>query len=206
MDVINAREQIVAYTRACYSKGLVSAAGGNISMRVGDQVLITATNESFRETNPEGIVTIDLDGNVIHAEGGRKPSKESKLHLTVYRKRPEASCVIHVHPVFCIAGSIVDPGGFPLPTVSAKLKIREVGIVPIAAPGSRELIDGIITALDKGTDSLRVLLMERHGLLIFDETMKSCCDLVELAEETAKINYLVRSMTKTISVSDVQLA
>ncbi|MDR1828775.1 MAG: class II aldolase/adducin family protein [Methylobacteriaceae bacterium] len=205
MDIQKAREEIVAAAASCYRTGLVSAAGGNISMRVGEQMLITATNESFRELTTDGIVTVAMDGTLVHAVGDRKPSKEKNLHLEVYRRKPDMRCVIHVHPVYSIAYTVAAGQRFPLPTVSAVAKLKEIGFVPVAGGGSSALVDGISAALEKGPDYMRVLLLERHGIVVYEKDMKNCLDLTELMEETAKINVLISAVTHSTGIADAVL-
>lgn len=198
MDVTEVKREIITHAKFCYERGLVSAAGGNISMRLGNRYFITATNESFRELRPESVVEIDADGNPVDP-GAFNPSKEAVLHLAVYKHRPEVDSVIHVHPVFSIAHTVADDGPFPLPTVSARGKLRRVEVVPSAPGGSRELVDLVVKALGEAEDFVKTLVLAEHGILVFDKGMKPCYDNTELLEETAKINYFAATMKAAIA-------
>lgn len=188
MNVEEIKREIMAAGRQAYESGLVSAAGGNISMRLGDRYFITATNAPLRTLKAEDILEVDSNGNVVGDDyGGKRPSKEVGLHLTVLKNRPDIDSVIHVHPVYSIACTIAMPNAFPIVTVSAKNKVVKVGYVPEAKPGSDELIHNTKKAIVEADDVMKTIIMERHGIIVFDKGMEKCYELTELVEETAKV-------------------
>ncbi|MBR1455822.1 MAG: class II aldolase/adducin family protein [Oscillospiraceae bacterium] len=188
MNVEECKREIITAGLSAYSCGLVSAAGGNISMRLGDRYFITATNAPLRALKPEDVVEIDLNGNLLGEDyGGRRPSKEARLHMAIYKNRPDIDSVIHVHPVYSIACTIAFPNDFPILTVSAINKIGKVGYIPFAGAGSDELVSGAERAIRENDLSVKTLLMERHGILVYDQGMEKCYERTELVEETAKI-------------------
>ena len=195
------KRQIIDAGLSAYSCGLVSAAGGNISMRLGDRYFITATNAPLRNLQPEDILEIDCECRVVGDDfGGKRPSKEAGLHMAVFKKRPDVDSVIHVHPVFSIACSIAFREKFPILTVSAINKIGEVGYIPFAQAGSMELITGAEKAVDNAPDSMKTIIMERHGIIVFDNGMDKCYERTELVEESAKIAiYSALALNKGIT-------
>ena len=58
-------ENLISYSKLIYQRGLVSAAGGNISARCGRHVLITGSNIPLRAVTPEGLVLCDENGTVL---------------------------------------------------------------------------------------------------------------------------------------------
>lgn len=201
MNKEEVKRAIIDAGQQAYSCGLVSAAGGNISMRMGDRFFITATNAPLRNLMPEDIVEIDADGKPVGDSCGRTPSKEAVLHLAVFKKRPDIDSIIHVHPVYSISCTIASPNDFPIHTVSAINKIGSVGYVPFAQAGSRELVDFTNEALDKCGEEVKTLLMEKHGIIVFDKGMNKCYERTELVEETAKIgiySLLVKAAKKLL--------
>ena len=188
MNVEEIKRQISDAGLSAYSCGLVSAAGGNISMRLGDRFFITATNAPLRNLRGEDILEVDIDGNVVGEDyGGKRPSKEVGLHLAVFKNRDDVDSIIHVHPVFSIACSMAFPNAFPILTVSAINKIGEVGYIPFAQAGSGELITGAEAAIKEHDANMKTIIMERHGIIVFDKGMEKCYERTELVEETAKI-------------------
>jgi arylformamidase len=182
------REAIARFCRVTWDRGLVSAAGGNISARIGDgeTFLITPSGLALRDTTPDDLVTIDLEGRKIAGPDRYVPSKESLMHTAVYRARPGARGVAHLHPPHAIAFGI---RGEPIPlmTVTSEERLHLTPIVPPATSGSRELSDGVAAALVTAPPDTQVLLLARHGIIAWGGSVQQACDIADLAEYTAKI-------------------
>lgn len=204
MDKQQIKQEILTYGKLCYERGLVSAAGGNISMRLGDRMFISATNAPLRRLTSEDIVELDMDGNLVGDNHGRKPSKEWGMHLAVFKARPGVDSVIHTHPVYSIASSIAFLDNFNLPTESARLKLRKVGHVSVAKPGSDELRESVTSAVQAGGDEQKVVLLQEHGIIAYEKGMEACFSIAELMEETAHINYLAATL-KTAAAEQGEL-
>ena len=183
-------EQLVQYSKLCYERNLVGAAGGNLSVRIpGKNIfLVTASGVSLRDINLENIVVVDGEGNTIEALQGLRPSKEIGFHLAIYKIKPEINAVVHVHPVFTTVYTIVRKK-VPLCTVSAKLKVKQGAIVPELDPGSKKLQEQISQAVKQAPADTTVLLMEKHGLVAYSSNLCGAFDDAELVEDTAKIAY-----------------
>jgi len=184
--------ELARFSRLCYDRGLVTAAGGNLSARApdGSVILVTASGVALRDVDASNIVAVDSSGAVLEAPPGLRPSKEIGFHLEVFRKRPEVNAVIHAHPAHAIVYASRREA-IPLVTISAQLKLRQGPIVADAPPGSRELCDLVARAVgDAGADAT-VLLMARHGLLSFGESLAAAFDDAELASETARVALML---------------
>lgn len=93
------KKQICDIGRRIYSRNMVAANDGNISVKLNDnEFLCTPTGVSKGFMTPEYICKVDREGNVIQANPGFKPSSEIKMHMRVYEKRPDVGSVVHAHP------------------------------------------------------------------------------------------------------------
>ncbi|MBU4411290.1 MAG: class II aldolase/adducin family protein, partial [Actinobacteria bacterium] len=81
-----------------WQRSQVAANDGNISVRVGDQVVCTPTGVSKGFLRPEWLAVVDLDGAQIAGE--RPPSSELKMHLRVYELDSNVTAVVHAHPMY----------------------------------------------------------------------------------------------------------
>jgi len=184
-------QSIIKYSKLCYDRNMVSAAGGNVSCRCDRGIIITGSNKSLGSIDTQSLLLCDgEDGHVISANKGQKPSKELLFHMNVYKCRKSVNCVIHVHPTFATAYTYYQKF-LPLFTVSAQLKLKEVPLIAAAAPGSNELAQNISKAVALYSDTSSFLL-EKHGILTMGSTMEQCFNLAELIEETAKIAVLLK--------------
>jgi L-fuculose-phosphate aldolase len=181
-------EELSLYSRLCYDRRLVGAAGGNISVRVPgrEMALITATGVSLRDVRPTNLLLMDLEGTILENPAGLRPSKEAAFHLGIYRIRPAVQAIVHVHPTYSTLFSIARKP-IPLVTVSAVNKLRQGSLVGEAPGGSTDLKERVLCAVQASPSDATVFLMERHGLTAVGSTLCQAFDDAELAEDTAKI-------------------
>ena len=103
------REAICQVGKLLYDRGYVAANDGNISLKVEeDRLLITPSGVSKGRMTPDMLLVTDLEGKVI--EGDRHPSSEGKMHLAVYRGRPDVQAVVHAHPAMATAFAVCRQG------------------------------------------------------------------------------------------------
>jgi len=97
------------------NKGLVIYTWGNASgiCRKKGLVAIKPSGVGYDELKPEGIVVLDLEGNIV--EGKLKPSSDTATHLVLYKAFPEIGGIVHTHSrwatIFAQAGLSIPPLG-----------------------------------------------------------------------------------------------
>lgn len=91
-------DELCATARTCHARGWVPATSGNFSVRWGSRIFITPTGLDKGALKPENLLEIDMDGAAIAGHG--KPSAETSLHTVVYRERPHARAILHVHTIW----------------------------------------------------------------------------------------------------------
>ncbi len=79
---------------------------GNVSVRVGDAILLTPSRVSYDAMRPDDIVVIDLEGDKV--EGERNPTSEKEVHRQIYRRRADVKAIIHAHTLAAMAVSAMD--------------------------------------------------------------------------------------------------
>lgn len=190
--VADLTEELVATCRKAFQRGLVGGAGGNISARIPDreEALISATGVSLGDITPATVVRVDLKGQVIEAQGGCRPSKETGFHVTVYRLRPHVGAVVHLHPPFATAFAV---RGMELPLVTdgSRINLKHVPVVGHAPSGSPELHRIIEEGLRRYPEA-RAMLMHQHGMFTMGPSLTVAYNLADLVEDTAKIALLSR--------------
>jgi methylthioribulose-1-phosphate dehydratase len=79
------------------SKGWVPATSGNFSVRLPDgTIAITVSGKHKGRLQLEDIMLVSAEAVVLD---GKKPSAEALLHTSLYKKFPEAQCVLHPHSI-----------------------------------------------------------------------------------------------------------
>ena len=126
------KKEICEIGRRIYEKGFVAANDGNISVKVGpNEFYCTPTGVSKGYMTPDMIIRIDGEGKKI--EGKLNPSSEIKMHLRVYRDRPDVNAVVHAHPPTATAFAVAN---IPLDKYILPEAILTVGTVPICEYGT----------------------------------------------------------------------
>ena len=86
--------------RRLYRKGLTTTSGGNISLRITDDIIAitpSATDKGRMRWKEVGLMTIPGE----NLTPGLKPSIESAMHLSIYKRKSDTKAIIHAHPVIC---------------------------------------------------------------------------------------------------------
>jgi methylthioribulose-1-phosphate dehydratase len=91
-------DEIVRATRELAAAGLTPATSSNFSRRLDDRhAAITISGRDKGRLSADDIMVVDFDGNAVGS--GHRPSAETLLHVQLYRRLPEAGCVLHTHSV-----------------------------------------------------------------------------------------------------------
>src|SRR5215472_2236790 len=109
-------EALCATARWCYGRGWVPATSGNFSVRDREapRMLISPSGLDKGVMTRADLLETDLEGRV--ADAGKKPSAETVLHVVIYRDRPDAFAILHVHTVWntILSGRFGESGFVPV--------------------------------------------------------------------------------------------
>ena len=159
------RQQVAATALSLLTTGLVVNTSGNVSVRVGDEVIITPSGRDYDSLTINDICVINIDGAWV--DGETLPSSETPLHLAVYRSNPEIFAIVHTHSVHATAVStLVDV----LPAIHYQMVDLggAVPVAPYATFGSTELAESTVSTLA----GHKAVLMKNHGSLTVAKTLK----------------------------------
>jgi methylthioribulose-1-phosphate dehydratase len=109
-------EALCATARWCYARGWVPATSGNFSVRdrAADRMLISPSGLDKGLMTAADLLETDMEGRVLNGE--KTPSAETGLHVVIYRERPEAGAILHVHSIWntLLSGHFAGDGHVPL--------------------------------------------------------------------------------------------
>ena len=180
--MVSLENEVIRIARLAYVRGLVFGVGGNISVRVGEKILITPKRACLRNVKAKELVVSDLSGNTT---GKFEPSIELPMHLAIYRNFPSANAVIHTHSPFATVWSTL---GTPLQskTVEGRFALGRIPVVGHAKPGTTKLAEMICKKLKEG----KAVLIQYHGLVAVGSSLDEAFNLAETIEETTKIEMM----------------
>ncbi|PBC51784.1 3-oxo-tetronate 4-phosphate decarboxylase [Rhodococcus sp. ACPA1] len=185
------RAQVIAAARSIFTRSLTHGSTGNISVRAGENILVTPTGSSLGTVEPDELSIIDAAGKHL---GGTRPSKEAFLHAAILRARPQSNAVVHTHSTYAGAVSClvdIDPADV-LPPLTAyfAMRVGKLPLLPYYAPGD----DGLEETAEHAAITHHALLLSNHGPIVAGDTVVSALDAIEELEETSKLFLLLRGM------------
>ena len=180
-------EEFVANARKVGEMGLTICSSGNLSIRIGEEVLVSGTGSWVPDLKPENVSVVRFsDGSVLN---GVKPSMESVFHLGVLRERaPEVNCVLHFQSPYAtaIACRKDRPENFNF-TAECPIHVgREIPMIPYFRPGSPELADAVVKAM-KEHNSVMLL---KHGQVVCGKDFRQTLERAMFFEMACRIAVL----------------
>jgi L-fuculose-phosphate aldolase len=197
------RAEIVSVGQMMHARELVDGFSGNLSVRLGSgHILATPSGLAKGRLTPEQLIIVDMQGQLVEAAPGLKPTSELLMHLEAYRRRPDISAVVHAHPMTAIALTIA---GISLAECVIPEAIVVLGLVPTtpyATPSSVEN-QHAISELIVGHDAI---LLAYHGSLTVGRSVTEAYLRLESLEHTAKIIAVTRMLGGGPSLPPEQVA
>ncbi len=196
------KKQICEIGKRIYDRGMVAANDGNISVKISDnEFLCTPTGVSKGFMTPEYICKVDKDGKVLQANAGFKPSSEIKMHMRVYKERPDVKSVVHAHPMYATGFAIA---GRPLTQPIMPEAVIALGCVPIAkygTPSTEEIPDAVSEYLQY----FDAVLLENHGALSYSDSLLAAYMKMESLEFYAQLLYISEHLGGPQELSEEQV-
>lgn len=180
------KQEIIETGRWIMEKNLTWGTSGNISVREGDHIYVTASGTVIGDLHEEDITVVDLEGKVLE---GKKPSKETGMHLEVYRKRPEVAAVLHASPFWTTFAACTTMEIKTDLFIESMYYDEKLLRVPYFHAGSSALAE----AVSKVAEKTHVILMEHHGMLCYDQNLKECRYALEVTENVCHMNIMAQS-------------
>ncbi|MGH3438553.1 MAG: class II aldolase/adducin family protein [Sciscionella sp.] len=163
------RDDVVATCGRMLADGLVVGTSGNVSLRRGDQVLITPTAVDYRTLTSSALPVVDLAGDRV--AGHLAPTSELPLHLAIYRAHPEAGALVHTHAVHATAVSTL-AGTVPNVHYILASNGGAVRVAKYATYGTPELAESAVGAMEGRS----ACLLANHGTVTIGESLAAAYD------------------------------
>ncbi|MER8017797.1 class II aldolase/adducin family protein [Streptomyces griseoluteus] len=185
-DEARAWDELVATARRTVTDGLVVGTSGNVSVRVGDTVLVTPSGVPYDRLTPADVTGVDLTGRQVL--GSLVPTSELPMHLAVYRTTG-ARAIVHTHAVHATAVSTLVT---ELPAIHYLTGVLggPVRVAPYAPYGTPELAAHVLRALVDRSGCL----LRNHGTLTHGDTLDRAYD------RTAQLEWMCRVWLTASSV------
>jgi L-fuculose-phosphate aldolase len=187
---VTAGREAVAYIgRMLFARHLTDAAGGNVSLRVGDLICLSATKSGQSQQwqiQANDVLVVDNQGTIL--EGSGKLSRESKVHLALHREYGEyGTAVIHAHSRNTMVFASMAQ---PLPPIMEAT--RKFGVTPVIdyAPAHSANLAKNVTESMRGREGLiaghaAATLAPWHGVFLMGKDLSAAFDAIERLDTNA---------------------
>lgn len=186
MNATEIRNELCVYAKKTVESRLVVGPGGNISARVGGKMYLSPSGFALDEVKPEQWVEVDIQSGEI-TDIGLRPSSEVLMHLYAYRENPNIGAIVHTHPPFCIAFTLVEQE-LPVMFPDQAALVGTTVYVPYVLPTTDRMADAVVAKVNEAS----TILLGNHGLVTTGCNLREAYYRTEVVEESAKI-YLIAS-------------
>jgi L-fuculose-phosphate aldolase len=195
------REQIVEAGKRLKERFFVAANDGNISVRLpGGRFLITPTGVNKGDLSAGMLLVVDEQGNVL--SGDLKPSSEMKMHLAVYRQRPDVQALVHAHPPTAT--------GF----ATSRIRLDQDVILPEVVFGMGRIgfseygtptTEQVPQAVSREITDCDALLLANHGALTVGKSVMQAYYRMETLEMYARIRLITIQLGGPAALSEPEV-
>jgi L-fuculose-phosphate aldolase len=174
--------------RDLYAQNMVSSHGGNLSIRLGDRVIIKRRGAMLGQLKPHDLIETGLeknDSNVTLA------STELLAHRTVYMNTP-ALAICHCHPRTAIAFSLSRDEIVPIDNEGSYLLKKVPVITEEFASGTPQMANKVAEALK----DYKIIMLRGHGSFATGQTLDEAFFWSSTLEEACQIMLLVKQINE----------
>lgn len=196
MKFTKQKKDMIRWARLLNEKGFVSGRSGNISYRVSDQeILITAHDSYLGYLEETEVLSVNFKED--SSRDNAKLSSERSMHFFIHQKFPCAKVVVHAHPSYATAFfHYFDK--LAIVSFEVKFYLGNVAVIVQETPTVTDP-DPVIKALENNN----IVVLKNHGVISIGQDFKQAVSLIELLEEQAKVNLLIKGKLQTNSESQI---
>lgn len=182
------REKIALSAHILHAHGHGSGLAGQISARFDDSshFFTQRMGQGFDEVTVSELLLVDEDLRVL--DGCGMPNPANRFHAWIYREHPDVNCIVHTHPLYISALSML---GCPLEVahMDSCALFDDISYLP-SWPGV-PIGDGEGEIISRALGTKRAVLLAHHGLLVACRNVQEACVVALQCERAARLQLLV---------------
>jgi len=183
-------DQFQSIGRDLFVAGLISSHGGNMSVRMGDRILITRRGSMLGRLEARDIIDIGLDDNDSNVT---LASTEIVVHRAIYQSTA-ALAIVHTHPPYAIAQSLVRDEIVPIDSEGSYL-LHKVPVVSAELTAGSVEVAGLLPQWLKEYD---LVMLRGHGPFAIGHLLEEAYQLTSVFESTCKILTLAEGTGRAV--------
>jgi L-fuculose-phosphate aldolase len=201
------RHELIEICRLMYQKNLIVSIDGNVSVRLGGERLLTTPSGVCKGLiEAQDLVITDMAGQVGSEESAPgnsyRPSSELRMHLEIYRQRPDVRAIVHAHPPITTALTVAGVSLAACILPETLVNLGTIVTTAYATPTSAD-VPLVIRDLIRDHDAL---VLDRHGAVTVGVSLMDAYAKMEKVENAAQVIWIARSLgrVKTLPLDEIK--
>ncbi len=169
-----------------FTRGLVSATSGNLSIRLGDRIIITRRGSRLGSLEENDLIETGVSKN---DRSTPLASTELKVHRAIYQQTP-ALAIVHAHPPHAIALSLTETEIVPSDVEGLSIMDR----VPVLGWHMKVTLGGLADMITQALKQCRIVMVRGHGSFAIGQLLEEAHNCTTTLEESCQVICLLRSL------------
>jgi len=171
---------------ALFTQGLVFSHGGNLSIKLGEHLVITHRGSTLGCIQEGDLVETGISKN---NRATPLASKELEIHRCIYRNT-SGSAVVHAHPPYAVALSFTEREIVPCDLEGQVLLSR----VPVLGREGEAKLEDLSDEIARLLNEYRVVLVRGHGTFAVSQILEEAYYYTSALEQSCRLLYLLKTM------------
>ncbi|MBN1789157.1 MAG: class II aldolase/adducin family protein [Bacteroidales bacterium] len=197
------RKDVARFMRRLYDRGLTTASGGNVSVRIDKGIFITPSSLDKGLIKGRQVGRLTYTGKNLTPE--LRPSIESAMHLAIYKKRPDVNAIVHAHPPVATSFTAMRKKINCTLIAEARAILGTPVLAPYALMGTEGLAAAVAAAAGHASSQPNVILLENHGIVCLGKDLLTAFDRMEVLEAAARMTLITHLMDSVKPLNKKQL-
>ena len=169
-----------------FTRGLISSHTGNLSIRLGDHLIITRRGCQLGALQEHDLIETGINKNDRFTP---LASTELAVHRAIYQKTP-ALAVVHAHPPHAVALSLTETEVVP----SSAEGLDTVGRVPVLGWHMDVKPGGLDVIIAQALSEHRAVMVHGHGSFAIGQLLEEAYNYTTALEESCQVLCLLKSL------------
>ncbi len=172
--------------RDLFNRGLVSSSSGNLSIRLGDRLIITRRGSQLGSLQEQDLIETGINKNDRFTP---LASTELAVHRAIYQTTP-ALAIVHAHPPHAVALSLNETEVVP----NSAEGLDAVGKVPVLGWDMEVKPGGLADIISDALKQHRVVIVHGHGSFATGQLLEEAYNYTTALEESCQVICLLKSL------------
>ena len=172
--------------RDLFARGLVASNSGNLSVRLGDRIIITRRGSRLNCLQEHDLIETGISKN---NRSTPLASTELPVHRAIYRET-QALAIVHAHPPHAIALSLSDTEIIP----SGVEGLSVGSLTPVVGWDMEIKPGGLAAIISQALKQRRIIMVHGHGSFAIGQLLEEAYNFTAALEQNCQVLCLLKSL------------